>query len=101
MHPLVQYGNDTDVTIAKLLPVDKVLFVAKKEPFDTELGGNGPRHYFMRCDLFKGLEKARDVGVGLCSAPSVAGVLIDFINAKRSRFLNANVCQRLKPGFGL
>jgi len=99
MHPLVQYGNDTDVTIAKLLPVDEVLFVAEKEPFDTERGRNGPRHHFMRCDLFKGRKKASDVGVGLCSPPAIAGVLIDFINAKRSRFLNANVCQWLKPGF--
>jgi len=43
MHPLVQYGHDTDVAIAKLLPVDEVLLVAEKEPFDTELDSVPPR----------------------------------------------------------
>jgi len=99
MQPLVQYGNHTNFTIAKLFPVNEVLLVAEQKTIDTELGRNGARHHLMCCDLFKGLEQASDAGVGLYSPPPVTGVLIDFVIAKRSRFLNANICQWLKPGF--
>ncbi len=57
MHPLKQYRHDTDVTITKAFPVNEVLFKPKKEPFDTELGWNQPRHYLVRRYLVECLKQ--------------------------------------------
>ena len=99
MHPIVQNRYDADATIAKLFPVDEVLLIAKKEAFNPKFCRDRPRQHLVRHNFVESFEKTCDVGVSLIRAPMVAGVLIDFIDTKRSSFLNANICQELKPYF--
>jgi|JI10StandDraft_1071094.scaffolds.fasta_scaffold376760_2 hypothetical protein len=40
VHAFVQHGDDTDVTVAESLPIDKVLLVAEEVALNVEGGGN-------------------------------------------------------------
>lgn len=99
MHPLMQNRHDTYVAIAEFLPVDEVSFIPKEESIHTKFSRYWSGHYLVARNFLKGLEQTDYIGVRLCNAPLVAGILINLVDAKRSRFLNTYVCQGLKPYF--
>lgn len=42
VHPLMQDGDDTDVTVREHAPVDEVPFVTEVVAVDAEVSGDGP-----------------------------------------------------------
>lgn len=41
VHAFVQDGDDPDVAVRQIAPIDKMPFVSKVEPLDAKLCGNG------------------------------------------------------------
>jgi len=99
MHPLVQNRHYTDVAVTKFFPVDEMLFVMEEKTIHSELSRNWSGHYLVRCNLLESIEKAGDVSTSLVIPPPIPCVLINLIYAKRSRFLNAHICQWPRPCF--
>lgn len=54
VHAFVQNGDDTDVAVAKPLPIDRVFLVADEIALHAEGGGNRARDHPVRADSLKG-----------------------------------------------
>lgn len=98
MHSLVEDRRDSDVAIAEPAPIDEVSFVSEEVPLNAEPRGNRARHHLVRFDPVEGCEQAGDMAVGLFSAPSVARMAVDLVEAVRRRRLDAD---RTTPGYAL
>lgn len=82
-----------------MAPIDEVVLISEVIAIDAELRWYRFRHDTVGLDSFEGFEHAGDIAVGLRFAPTVPGVAVDIIEAKRCRLLNTNG-HTIRPGSG-
>ena len=60
MHPLVQDGDDADISVREVAPIDVMVFVAEEISLDAELGRDGARERPVGSDAIERREQAGD-----------------------------------------
>lgn len=81
MHPLVENGDDADVTVIEQSPVDEMLLESAEVPVNPKLAWNLSPRQAPFSDTLETLEEAVDILFGLRITPSRFCVDEDLVNS--------------------